>query len=183
MKRADSPEPPLRTGSIAVGTLNPVKLEAVGGVLQELGYAAEPVGVPVPSGVPEQPWGDDQTLAGAQNRARGARDATGAEMGVGIESGVARVAGGLFAFTWVVVLRADGARGRGCSARLELAPGVARLLESGFDLETAMEKVHGVAGAGRAGGAMGLATRGQVTRGDAMRHAIHFALAALRAPR
>ncbi|MEO7963075.1 MAG: DUF84 family protein, partial [Gemmatimonadaceae bacterium] len=44
--------------------------------------------VAVPSGVPDQPWGDDETIRGARNRTVAARVALDADLGVGIEGGV-----------------------------------------------------------------------------------------------
>ena len=51
---------------VAVGSANPVKLGAVRAVLARLAPDAAVEGVVVPSGVPDQPWGDAETIQGAR---------------------------------------------------------------------------------------------------------------------
>ena len=79
---------PFDFARIAVGSTNPVKVGAVRAVMERLGGAGDVSGVSVPSGVPDQPWGDEQTIRGALARARAAREVSDADLGVGIEGGV-----------------------------------------------------------------------------------------------
>ena len=61
--------------SVAVGSANPVKLAAARAVLAWAAPGATVESVTVPSGVPDQPFGDEETITGARNRARAAREA------------------------------------------------------------------------------------------------------------
>jgi len=59
---------------VAVGSTNPVKLAAARAVLSRAAPDLRVEAVAVPSGVPDQPWGDDETIRGALARARAARE-------------------------------------------------------------------------------------------------------------
>src|SRR4030095_15137904 len=74
--------------SVAVGSLNPVKISAVLLALERAGFALEIQGVAVSSGVAEQPIGVEEIARGARQRALNARAALGATWGVGMEGGV-----------------------------------------------------------------------------------------------
>ena len=86
---------------VAIGSGNPVKLNAVAGVVPDASATA----VAVDSGVPEQPWGRAETVRGARNRAEAALSATTADYGVGIEGGVAERddPGGVWLVMWAAV--------------------------------------------------------------------------------
>lgn len=83
---------------IALGSHNPVKLEAVRQEAERLfpGVAAQVTGYSVRSGVPEQPEGR-QTLEGARGRAaaaaKSALGAGGFDYAIGIEAGLVRMPG------------------------------------------------------------------------------------------
>lgn len=76
---------------VAVGSANPVKVEAVHRAFARFltDVTLDVAGHPVPSGVPEQPF-DHETARGARARAEGALVAAGAgaEYGVGVEAGL-----------------------------------------------------------------------------------------------
>lgn len=84
----------LRPVQVAVGSANPVKIEAVRKELQTiLGTAVQARGHPVPSGVPEQPR-DAETLAGSRARARAAFAAQpDCDYAVGVEAGLVQFPG------------------------------------------------------------------------------------------
>ena len=62
---------------IAVGSTNPVKVEAVRQTISRIWSEAEIIPIAVPSGVSEMPMSDEETRTGARNRALAARDALG----------------------------------------------------------------------------------------------------------
>lgn len=84
----------LRPVAVAVGSANPVKVEAVRRELElVLRLPVHARGHAVPSGVAEQPR-DEQTLAGARNRARAALAAEpSCDYAVGVEAGLVRFPG------------------------------------------------------------------------------------------
>ena len=77
--------------NVAVGSCNPVKVEAVRRAFAAA-FPDSEVTVSkhdVPSGVSDQPRGEEETRLGAQQRARGAlAAAAAADYGVGLEGGV-----------------------------------------------------------------------------------------------
>ncbi len=84
----------LKPVAVAVGSANPVKVEAVRRELEAiLKRPVRATGHAVPSGVPEQPRGE-ATLAGARNRARAAQAAQPeCDYAVGVEAGLVQPPG------------------------------------------------------------------------------------------
>jgi len=75
---------------ITVGSENKIKIDAVKTGFEKAGFTdITVVGINVPSGVPEQPYGEAETCTGARNRARKTLEHfTDADIIVGIESGI-----------------------------------------------------------------------------------------------
>jgi inosine/xanthosine triphosphatase len=171
---------PLVVSRVAVGSTNPVKVGAARAVLTRLAAAAEVTGVSVPSGVPDQPWGDDETIRGALARARAAREATGADLGIGIEGGVVAGAdGSVRSCAWVAAVARDGREGIGGSLALTLPDDVAALVRGGMELGHAMDAVAGTHNVKQGVGAVGVLTHGLVTRQQAYEVLVAYALVPL----
>jgi len=146
-------------------------------------------GVRVPSGVRDQPMDDEETRRGAQGRADAAiRAMPEADVWVGMEGGLdglnpAGHADGdrLFAYAWVVVRRrapggASARRGESRTANFELPPAVVDLVRDGMELGAADDQVFGRSGSKSEEGAVGLLTRGLVTRAELYAPAVLLAL-------
>jgi inosine/xanthosine triphosphatase len=162
---------------VAVGSTNPVKVGAARTMVQRLAPRAEVVGVAVPSGVPDQPWGDDETLRGAIARARAARLAHDADLGIGIEGGVvAEADGGVRSCAWAAVVGRDGREGIGGSLAMRLPDRVARLVRDGVELGHAMDALTGEHNVKQGVGAVGILTAGLVTRQQAYEVLVAYAL-------
>lgn len=77
---------------IAVGTKNPCKISAVrdgfASIFPPSTHQLTIVPTNVPSGVPDQPFGDAETKMGAMNRARAAYASGDFDFGVGLEGGI-----------------------------------------------------------------------------------------------
>jgi inosine/xanthosine triphosphatase len=154
---------------VAIGSTNPVKLNAVERVVP----AAETSAVGVDSGVPEQPWGREETVQGARNRATAALSATDADYGVGIEGGVAErdVPGGVWLVMWAAVT--DGTTTRfGAGPSIRLPDTVARRLRDGAELGPLLDEELGRAEIAKQEGAIGVYTDGHVSRTDALVDAV-----------
>lgn len=163
---------------VAVGSTNPVKVQAVREVLRYIAPEAVVAGIAVESGVPDQPWGDDETIRGARNRALAAREALSAGIGVGIEGGVVENADGtLRTCAWAVVVSADGREGVGGSLAMALPERVATLVRSGLELGAAMDAVTGARDVKYDEGAVGVLTGGLVDRQEAYEVLVAYALA------
>ncbi len=165
---------------VVVGSTNPVKIGAARAVLQRLAPEVDVVGHAVPSGVPDQPWGDEETIRGALARARGACALEGAELGIGIEGGVvANDDGSLRTCAWAAVVARDGRKGVGGSLAMPLPTRVAQLVRDGMELGQAMDRVTGAHDVKRGAGAVGILTAGLVSRREAYEVLVAYALAPL----
>ena len=119
---------------VAVGSCNPVKVEAVRRAFTAAFGSDRAIVVnafDVASGVADQPFGSEETRRGASNRAKTAAAIEGHHFGVGLEGGVseADTSGRLECFALMAILRvADGREGSARTATFLLPPRVTRLL-------------------------------------------------------
>jgi len=171
-----------RVRLVAVGSANPVKLAAARAVMARVAPDAVVTGVEVPSGVPDQPWGDDETRRGARTRAEGARARAGAELGIGFEGGVvAEADGSVRSCAWAAVV-GDGVEGIGGSLAMPLPTAVARRLRAGEELGHAIDGLTGESGTKHRGGAVAVLTAGLVDRQRAYEVILSYALAPFLGP-
>ena len=167
---------------IAIGSTNPVKVAAARAVFARVAPAAVVEAVTVPSGVPDQPWGDAETRRGARTRAEGARRAVGAELGVGFEGGVVEEDdGSVRSCAWAAVA-ADGMVADGGSLAMPLPPAVARRLRAGEELGHAIDALTGERGTKHRGGAVAVLTAGLIDRQQAYEVILTYALARVLVP-
>jgi len=167
---------------IAVGSLNPIKQQAAQAVLGAVFPHSTFTAVAVPSGVPEQPWGDDQTRTGAYNRALAARTTHNADFGVGLEGGVVETDFGLMTNAWCAIIDRSGTVGVGGGSHTMLPPAVADMLRSGRELGEAMDAISGLQNTKQSLGAIGILTDGLSSRQQAYEVIVRFALARFRQP-
>jgi inosine/xanthosine triphosphatase len=167
--------------AVAVGSTNPVKLAAARAVLARAFPDATVHGVAVPSGVPDQPWGDDETRRGAVARARGALAAlgVGAVLGIGFEGGVVAEGDTVRTCAWAAVATPEGHVHLGGSLAMPLPPAIAARLRGGQELGLAVDDLLATTGTKHAGGAVGVLTRGLVDRQRAYEVLLTYALAPL----
>jgi inosine/xanthosine triphosphatase len=166
---------------IAVGSTNQVKVNAVKELAPQYDHLAnaEVLSVSVPSNVSEQPKSIGETVQGAMNRAKAARE--GCDLGFGIESGLIEVPHtktGMMDVCVCVIF--DGEEYHiGLSSAFECPPKVMELVHGeGLDLNQAFHKAGMTDNpkVGSAEGAIGLLTKGRVTRKDYTKQAILMAM-------
>jgi inosine/xanthosine triphosphatase len=150
--------------TVAVGSLNPVKVNSARRALEQAGFDFTLQGVTVPSGVAEQPIGQAETERGARQRALNARAALEADWGVGMEGGVEFDGTGAAWLSGVVAIataeRVSLARG----GQLLLPPQVAARLRTGAELGPVMDELLGTSNIKQGLGAIGYLTGGLITR-------------------
>ena len=168
---------------IAIGSNNPVKIEAVRSVVVRVWPEAEIIPVQVTSGVPAMPMSDAECLAGARNRARAAQTAVNAALGLGLEGGVNPEPAGLMLLGWAVAVDSQGREGLGGGARLPLPAAIARRVLAGSELGPVMDELLGQENVKQKGGAVGALTAGLVLRKDTFAQAVAYALAPFVTPR
>lgn len=151
---------------IVVASKNPVKIAATLAGFQAVfpNEAFQTIGVPVPSGVSDQPSTDAETLQGALNRAHAAclchQDA---DFWVGIEGGVEAKEDDMEAFAWVVV-RSRYLIGKGKSGTFFLPQPVVKLINKGMELGVADDIVFGRTNSKQECGAVGILTGNVINR-------------------
>jgi len=123
--------------NIRVGSLNPVKLNAVKEVLESHGHKVE--GVQVLSEVSQQPFSDLETIQGAKNRAKATLKESG-DIGIGLEAGVECFNEQLYLVNWGVLMTASGKCFYGGGTRIPLPLELRDALESGMELAEAMDR-------------------------------------------
>lgn len=155
-----------RVVRVAVGSENPVKLEAAWRALAAFFPHVEVRGFPVASGVPEQPFGET-TWEGARTRARLALAAwPEADFGVGVEAGLFHVpaTGGLLDVQACVVLDHAGRLTYGQGPGFAYPPDVQDALRAGASVGDVLSRLADVPDIGRKMGAVGWLSRGHLTR-------------------
>lgn len=161
----------------AVGSTNPAKLAAAQAVIPRAFPGCQVVGVPVPSGVPDQPIGSTQTAAGARRRAQNALAAVpGARLGIGLEGGM-EPDGHLI--NCCAVATATGEVHLAWGVRFPLPPAVAARVLAGEELGHVMDQMAGRTGSKAGLGAVGILTRGLFTRAEMWQGPLACALAPL----
>lgn len=164
---------------VVVASANPVKREAARrGLERAFGAVPELTCAAVPSGVPDQPFGDGETLRGARQRARAALAAApGAGLALGLEGGLVDGPEGMLTFAWVVALDRAGREGRARSASFLVPAAAAAGVRAGLELGTAIDRAFGLEDAKRKGGAVAVATGGRLGRAELYAPAVLLALA------
>ena len=153
---------------ILVGSINPVKLEAVKESFERYYDQIFVQGFKVPSGVPDQPI-DKETYIGAENRAKelsdlNNRDNLNAEFFVGIEGGIIQQYNKWFAFGAMCIIHKSGKKSFGTSAHFELPEIVTEKLLKGEELGHVMDKIMNEENTKQKGGAIAFFTKGKMDR-------------------
>lgn len=161
---------------VAVGSGNPTKIRAVERVMKTFWPDAEVVGVSVPSGVSDQPSSEDEAVEGALNRARASIEAMGVDMGVGIEGYTSDTKHGMFLSPIVVVVDSQGRKGVGHGGRFLLPEGVAAEVRKGRELGPVMDEFIGEHNVKQRQGAVGVFTKGRISRTELSENAVILAL-------
>ncbi|MEN3035364.1 MAG: inosine/xanthosine triphosphatase [Candidatus Methanosuratincola sp.] len=154
---------------VAVGSSNPVKVQAVMNILSRLLPQVEVVMKEVSSAVPPQPIGVEETIRGAIWRARNALELeVSAEMGVGIEAGLVPVPHSISGwmdqqYAAIVDRRGRTTIGGGPSFEYP-AEVVQKVLSARTEVGKVMEGLTGIEGLGRKQGAIGYFSKGALNR-------------------
>ncbi len=146
---------------IAVGSANRVKVAAVRSVMERVYGDVRITAVDVPSGVPDQPFGD-QTHQGSKNRARAALGCH--DMAVGIEAGVFEMLDGLYDIQHCTIISRDGKVTYGHGSGFRYPDGIAELVRNGMTVGDAVHEIYGNTDIGKRQGAVGLLSKGLIDR-------------------
>lgn len=145
---------------IAVGSTNPVKVEAVRTVMESIYTDVIIVPTDVKSNVPEQPR-EKETLQGAKNRAVSAIG--DCDLSVGIEAGVFEREDGLYDVQNCAILDRNGRFTYGTGSGFRYPDEIAELVRKGLTVGEAVKKIYND-DAGNKQGAVGILTKGLLDR-------------------
>lgn len=161
---------------ISVGSTNPVKLEASVEAFELAGERVEVTKLDIQSGVSDQPTSDREAIKGAEQRAKKAKERGDFDFGVGLEGSVTDTDFGMFLTGWALLMDSkDSYLGGG--GRLQLPGSIADRIRNGEELGPVMDEVTGRSGVKEGEGAIGIFTNGIISRKEAYRNALVFALA------
>lgn len=151
---------------VAVGSKNPVKIEAVKLAFEALWPEQEwrVSGVDVASGVPDQPMNDAESIQGAHNRAERALKALSADYGVGLEGGLQKTGSRWLDCGWVSVIAKDGNEGIGSTVKMVVPKKMMDLIHAGNELGDVCDMVFNEQDLRRGAGHFGIMTKNQITR-------------------
>lgn len=164
---------------VAVGSKNPMKLEAVKEAFSLMfkGQEFEFLTCSASSSVSDQPFGNDETKLGATNRSNDCRRLIPeADYFVGLEGGVEITGGEFWAFAWMCVQDKEGKRGFGRAASFKLPNKVKDLIEKGEELGHATDIVFNQNNSKHKNSIVRILTNNVITRKDFYREAMVFAL-------
>jgi inosine/xanthosine triphosphatase len=169
---------------IAVGSTNPVKIEAVTRVVLKLFPRAKIISITVPSGVSDQPKSEKEAQKGAFTRAKNALEQTHSDYGIGIEGAIRKVSGiGYFITPWGAIVDNLGKVAYGHGASCMLPKKFEKELLAGVELATVMDRESGLKNIKHKMGAFGILTHGLVNRVDAYEQMVAFAFAPFISPK
>lgn len=158
---------------ISVGSMNPVKVEAVRSVMEKIYGSVRITSVDVDSEVSEQPF-ESEVKKGAINRARNALGSHA--MSVGIEAGVFEMEEGLFDIQYCAILDNKGKFTIGMGSGFVYPERMASLVRDGHTVSQAISKLYGNKDIGMKEGAIGMLSNGLLDRKTLTEQAITAAM-------
>lgn len=148
-------------------------------VFSDIYDGVEVVRVPPPRDLAVQPVGFEEIVEDSKLRARSAcEQVENADFCIGIESGLEQVGDDWFVFTCASVLEpGSGMMSHGFGPAYQLPNAVVDIIfGEHVEMEMAMDEAYGVKGLGEREGAVGLFSRGLVTRRELTVEALKMAL-------
>jgi len=157
------------TRLIAVGSTNPVKVQAVSLAAQQFWNDVDVISFKTPSGVSDMPMSKVEARRGAKNRAIQARLDTDAWLGVGNEGGTCWMDGDLYLFSSTYVT--DGRNGSYGGETLMRLPEfiVKKFGDGNEELGLIMDQITGKDNIKQKEGAVGYLSNNTLTRTDIFR--------------
>ncbi|MDP8249101.1 MAG: inosine/xanthosine triphosphatase [Candidatus Tritonobacter lacicola] len=167
---------------IAVGSKNPVKIDAVKSVASKIFGEVDVEGVEVDSGVSHNPLSDTETIAGAVKRAKEARGNTGSDLGVGLEGGITEVDGQYYTCVWCAIDNGDEVM-TGGGVHIPLPRKVLRMIvDEKMEMGHVMDRLTSVPDTKRRMGFEGILTKGLVNRRDSFELVLGFTFSKIISP-
>jgi len=162
---------------IAVGSKNPVKIQAVKNVVDKIWPGSTVEGVEVEHKTCSQPSSNQEAIQGAIERAKLCIKKLEADYGFGLEGNTCELEQGMFLEGWVVVIDKSGNHGIGSCGSIQMPDQIAQEIKRGKELGPVTDKLFGHENIKQKEGTVGLLTNNIVTRTEAFEKGIAYALA------
>lgn len=154
--------PCISTTKIAIGSTNPVKIQAVKNATHD--EEIELLSCSALSGVHPQPLSDEETLRGAVNRAKDCLEKTGASLGIGLEAGVVIKENQVYLCHWGALVDRNQNTYFTNGPLILLPAEYLKPLLDGQNLEDIMHHSTGIESLGAKEGAIGVFTQNRLNR-------------------
>jgi len=162
---------------VAVGSQNPIKIEAVKSAFEKVFGECEVVGISVSSGVSDMPLSFEEMVKGAKNRAEKAVEKLGADFGVGLEGGFEDEIVGTFLAGFVAMVDKNGIWGYGHGSGLLIPKKIVdRVRKEGKELGDVMDEIRGLKNTKQHEGCVGFFTNNLIPRKEAFERTVIYAL-------
>lgn len=162
---------------VLIGSISPVKIAAIKSVFLRIWPKAKFQFLKVKSIVSDQPTTEKETIKGAIHRAKSAQKKGEADFGVGIEGGGRKIDDQWYTQAWCAIVNKEGKVSLGGGAMMPLPKEIGQRIEKGEELGPVMDDLTGRSEVKKQEGAIGVLTRGLVSRRQAYEHLVAFALA------
>ena len=162
---------------VAVGSKNPVKVNAVKKAFQKVFGECEIVGICVSSGVSDMPLSFQEIATGAKNRALGAIKALDADYGIGLEGGFDDTILGTFLAGFVAVVNKEGIWGYSRGEGLFMPEKIVKMVkESKRELGDVMDEIRSLKNTKQHEGCIGYFTNNLIDREESFEKPVICAL-------
>jgi inosine/xanthosine triphosphatase len=154
---------------IALGSENPIKIQAVKNVFSKIypNLKLHIFSVKIVSNVPDQPFNQD-TIKGAINRAKEVMAITETDLAIGIEAGLLEfplTLSGYFDMQWCAIIDKNMKITLGCSSGFELPLKIVhQAVTDGKEVGKLMDEMTSINDVGRKMGAIGILSKGIMNR-------------------
>ena len=164
---------------IAVGSVNPVKIDSVKNAIGDKIKNVVVEGIEVNSSVSDQPMSDEETKNGAEERAVKVLELSRADIGVGLEGGVYVEDSRAWNTVWCCVVDKKGKKEYVNGLKFVLPTKIEREILKGGEMGPVMDKLIGSKDIKKKQGAIGVMTDGWISREECYRNLVKIALGRL----
>lgn len=161
--------------TLAVGSVNPIKIQAVKNALGENDMVV--IGTSTSSGVRSQPLSEEETRQGAINRAKNSLHKTEADYGIGLEAGVFFINDDIYLCHWGALVDSSENIYISNTPAILLPNKYRNALLAGKDLGEIMRLSTGVQDLGAKEGAIGVFTNNRLNRKQLLTEVVVILLA------